>query len=227
MENDQEAVRHHQFIEHWRTIRQKLDADHVKMLAVSKYASDEAVATLIRAGERNFAESRPQLLRDRAAQWPECDWHMIGPVQKNKAKYIGRYAAAWHSCDDIETARKVAGFVEQRKLPVLIQVNIAENPNQQGVNPDNLAALASALQDIQSLQLVGLMGMAPQLEKGGESKVRAAFQQLRTLRDDLFGGSFGELCMGMSSDYAIAVEEGATMVRLGTSIFGGFGREQG
>jgi hypothetical protein len=209
-----------QLIERWQAVHAELKSAHVRMLAVSKYAPDEAVATLIDVGERCFAESRPQQLRDRAMRWPECEWHMIGPTQKNKAKYIGRHAAAWHSCEDVETARKVGDSVQGRELPVLIQVNLSGNPQQHGVAPNQASSLAESLNTVEGLKLVGLMGMAPHVSGGDDHLIRAAFQQLRSLRDDLFGGSLGELCMGMSSDYKIAVEEGATIVRLGTTLFG-------
>jgi len=202
-------------IERWQLIRAELAESDVQLLAVSKYAPDEAVETLIQAGESSFGESRPQNLRDRSMRWPDCHWHMIGPLQKNKAKYIGRFAAMWHSCDDIGTARAVASHVEGRVLPVLIQVNIADNPEQRGIQPDDLTSFAAELSQIEGLQISGLMGMAP---KDGHK--RAAFQRLRSLRDQLFDGRFGHLCMGMSNDYRIAIEEGATIVRLGSTLFG-------
>jgi len=193
----------------------KVELSGVKLLAVSKYAPDAQVLQLIEAGETEFGESRPQLLRDRAGAWPDCHWHMIGPLQKNKAKYIGRDAAMWHSCDDIVIAEAVASHVVNRELPVLIQVNIADNPEQRGVAPDAVGELADAISRINGLKLSGVMGMAPQY-----GDVQQAFQKLRNLRDSLFGGSFGELCMGMSNDYKIAVQEGATIVRLGSTLFG-------
>lgn len=199
----------------WRQLCAELEVGRVKLLAVSKYAPDDAVAALIKAGQRQFGESRPQALRDRAVLWPRCDWHMIGPLQKNKAKYVGRHAAMWHSCENLDLARAVATHVEGRTLPVLLQVNIAENPEQHGVAPAEAAAFAEALSGINGLELKGLMGMAPR-----EGDVRQAFRRLRGLRDELFGGSVAELCMGMSGDYRIAVEEGATIVRLGSVLFG-------
>jgi len=192
----------------------------VSMLAVSKYAPDEAVQVLIDAGQRQFGESRPQNLRDRANRWPDCAWHMIGPVQKNKAKYIGRHAAMWHSCEDIETALAVARHVQGRRLPVLIQVNLANAPGQHGIRPDAVAALAAAIGQMEALQWAGLMCMAPK-----EGDARSAFQRLRNLRDEVFDGSLsgvsgGALCMGMSADYRIAMQEGTNMVRLGSILFG-------
>jgi len=187
----------------------------ITLLAVSKYAPDEAVQLLMDAGQIQFGESRPQGLRDRAERWPDCAWHMIGPVQKNKAKYVGRYAAMWHSCENMDTAKRVAKHVTERTLPVLIQVNVAHAPGQHGVSPEAVPAFAEALSCVNGLQLAGLMCMAPR-----DGDVRQAFRIVRNLRDELFGGSLSELCMGMSGDYQIAVQEGATMVRLGSILFG-------
>ena len=205
----------------WRELCDELAQHRVRLLAVSKYVPDEAVACLIGAGQRQFGESRPQSLRNRATQWPDCDWHMIGPLQANKAKYIGRHAACWHSVEDIDTARKVAAQVEGRRLPVLIQVNAAGNPGQHGVAPDAavIEALATELAGLPQLELCGLMTMGPP-----EGDPRPAFRRLARLREELFGGSLAELCMGMSDDYRVAVEEGATMVRLGSTLFGPWNR---
>ncbi len=199
----------------WQVVSDELRAKQVQLLAVSKYAPEQAVETLSQAGQRCFGESRPQALRDRAGRWPDCHWHMIGPLQKNKAKYIGRFASMWHSCENLETARAVAGHVSGSPLPVLIQVNITNNPTQHGVNPEDATLFAEQLAVVNGLKLAGLMGMV-----GRKGDQRNAFRQLRLLRDELFGGSFAELCMGMSGDYRMAIEEGATIVRLGTVLFG-------
>jgi len=89
-------------LDRWRILRHELDAQGVKLLAVSKYAMDADVALLATAGQQDFAESRAQQLRDRAVRFPDVNWHMIGPLQKNKAKYIARHAFMWHSVEDIE-----------------------------------------------------------------------------------------------------------------------------
>lgn len=204
-----------ELLAHWQALTDELQAKQVQLLAVSKYAPDQDVETLIRAGQKCFGESRPQALRDRAGRWPDSDWHMIGPLQKNKAKYIGRHASMWHSCESLDTARAVADHVSGRALPVLIQVNITNNPDQHGIKPEDAARFADQLATQDGLRLAGLMGMV-----GKNGDVRMAFRQLRLLRDELFGGSFAELCMGMSGDYRIAIEEGATIVRLGTVLFG-------
>jgi len=210
----------------WRVLTGELDKADVKLLAVSKYAPDEAVQILIDAGQRDFGESRAQNLRDRAMRWPDCAWHMIGPVQKNKAKYVGRHASMWHSCENLDTAQVVARYVKERSgeqadvLPVLIQVNIADVPGQHGIRPAAVPEFAAALMQIDGLQLAGLMCMAP---KGGDAA--QAFQLLSGLRERLLDGhgiESLELCMGMSGDYEAAIRQGSTMVRLGSTLFGGW-----
>jgi len=207
------------FIEHWQDISTTLASSDTRLLAVSKYTTDEAVQILLDAGQYDFAESRPQNLRDRAQKFPQAAWHFIGPLQKNKAKYIAQYAAMWHSLSDFETAEAVAKHVKGRRLPCLIQVNISGEAQKQGVHPKALQAFHATLKTLPALHVIGLMGMAA---KDGD--VRLSFQTLRHLRDDLRkeDGSIRQLCMGMSGDWNIAVEEGATMVRLGSTLFSAY-----
>lgn len=210
-------------IDRWQSLQHELSASGARLLAVSKYASEEAVDRLVAAGQMDFGESRPQQLRDRALRHPSVRWHMIGPLQKNKAKYIARHAAAWHSLEDLETARAVAGLVEGRRLPVLVQVNVAGIAHQHGVHPDALPDLLAGLAELPSLLPAGVMCMAPQ-----QGDVRASFATLRGLRDRLFDGSLAGvdwlayhpvLCMGMSGDFRMAVEEGSDIVRIGSLLF--------
>ncbi len=215
-------------LDRWQILRHELDAQHVKLLAVSKYAAQADVALLVDAGQQDFAESRPQQLRDRAECFPHVHWHMIGPLQKNKAKYIGRHAFMWHSVEDIETAGAVAAHVHNRRLPAMLQVNVGELSHQHGVDIGQAPAVFKQLMNIPALKVCGLMCMAPR-----RNDARACFRALRYLRDQLAGGSLQppqytglhhadnlELCMGMSNDYRIAIGEGANMVRLGTALFG-------
>ncbi len=205
-----------QLVQTWTDISATLATSHTRLLAVSKYTSDAAVHTLIKAGQLDFAESRPQHLRDRAMKFPDVQWHFIGPLQKNKAKYIAQYAYMWHSLSDLQTAQAVAKHLGNRTLPVLIQVNISGESQKQGVPPEALAELYTAISAIKQLKLIGLMGMAA---KGVNPT--PAFQLLRELRDDLQqkDGTISELCMGMSGDWEIAIQEGASMVRLGSTLF--------
>jgi len=164
----------------WRILRRELDAYHahdVQLLAVSKYAAEQDVVQLIEAGQQDFAESRAQQLRDRAQRYPLIHWHMIGPLQKNKAKYIARYAAAWHSVENVEVAQAVARYVVDRRLPVFLQVNVDGLEHQHGVCPDMLPELALAVSKLPQLQLVGLMCMAA---KGCDAA--NTFASLRGLR---------------------------------------------
>jgi len=202
-------------VQTWSDICSALPS-HTHLLAVSKYTSDEAVQTLLDAGQIDFAESRPQNLRDRAIKFPDAQWHFIGPLQKNKAKYIAQYACMWHSLCDLGTAQAVAKHLQQRTLPVLIQVNISGESQKQGVLPEALLELFNSVSAIKQLKVIGLMGMAAK-----NVDPAPAFRLLRELRDDLQqkDGTISELCMGMSGDWEIAVQEGASMVRLGSALF--------
>jgi len=202
-------------VQRWHALRRQSEAHGVRLLAVSKYAPDRAVQALIDAGQRDFAESRPQALRDRARRWPACRWHMIGPLQRNKAKYVARHAAMWHSVEHVEQARAVAAHLAGRELPVLIQVNLSGLAHQHGVAPDQAAALCRQVAEIPGLRVCGLMGMAPR-----DADPAASFRMLRALRDDCLDGSLAELSMGMSGDYVEAIKQGATIVRLGSALFG-------
>jgi len=203
-------------VQTWSSICSALSASHTRLLAVSKYTSDAAVQTLLDAGQYDFAESRPQNLRDRAIKFPNAQWHFIGPLQKNKAKYIAQHAYMWHSLCDLKTAQAVAKHLQQRTLPVLLQVNISGESQKQGVQPEALPELYAAVSAIKQFNIIGLMGMASK-----EDEPTPAFRLLRKLRDDLQQkhGRISELCMGMSGDWKIAVQEGATMVRLGSTLF--------
>lgn len=212
----------------WQALHDALSAQSVQLLAVSKYtdlASIEAVAAL---GQVDFAESRPQQLRDRAQAYPHLRWHMIGPLQKNKAKYVAQFASMWHSLVDLDTAINVHDALPAGKtLPVLIQVNVSNESQKQGVAENDVLPLYQQLRvQCPHFSVVGMMGMAAHVAGDGEvDAIRASFRRLRQLRDRLLqddgevGASFAELSMGMSGDWPIAVQEGATMVRLGSVLF--------
>lgn len=194
-------------------LRESLGLAHIRLIAVSKYADDNAVNDLIQTGQQDFAESRPQQLRDRAIRWSQCHWHMIGPLQKNKAKYIARHAAMWHSLSDLTTAEAVAAHVQGRRLPVLIQVNVSGEAHKHGVKPADLSGFYTRASAITALHIIGVMGMAAH-----DGDAHKAFQCLRQCRDAL-PARLPELSMGMSGDWQAAVAEGATMVRLGRMLF--------
>ncbi len=206
----------HNLVERWQHIKQALP-NHTQLIAVSKYADISDVQTLAQAGQQDFGEARPQQLRDRASAHPDLHWHMIGPLQKNKAKYVGKHAYMWHSCCDLDVAAQVAKHVQGKPLPTLVQVNISGEPQKQGIQPNDLPLFFEQLNHIKGLSIIGLMGMAAK-----HSDAHASFKLLHQCRDDILRNhpEAKELCMGMSNDWQQAIEHGATMVRIGSEIFG-------
>ncbi|RMH50867.1 MAG: YggS family pyridoxal phosphate-dependent enzyme [Zetaproteobacteria bacterium] len=204
-------------IARWREI-DRLARDHdARLVAVSKYAPDAAVAALIDAGARDFGESRPQQLRDRARRWPHCRWHMIGPLQRNKGKYIAEYAASWLSLASLDCARVVARRLGEGRppLPVMVQVNLAGLPQQSGIAAGECAAFCRELEQWPQLQVVGLMAMVPR-----DGDTAAAVARLRRLKGEVGRESMRHICVGMSHDYRQALAAGATMIRVGSALFG-------
>jgi pyridoxal phosphate enzyme (YggS family) len=195
----------------------------VRIVAVTKTHGADAVRAAWEAGLRIVGENRVQeaLAKQDAAADVPVEWHFIGGLQRNKAKQVvGRFALI-HSVDRADLAlelnRRAAAGSRQ---PILVQVNCSEEPQKGGVEPEDLLGLVEAIARLERLELRGLMTMA-RLTRD-ESVQRAAFHRLRELRDELAGRGhhLPELSMGMSGDYLVAVEEGATLVRLGTLLFG-------
>ena len=200
-------------------------ADAVRLVAVSKFHPAGAVAELAGLGQRDFGENYGQEARAKQEALADLPlrWHAIGPVQTNKAKDVtGRFALI-HTVDNLKFAETLA-----RRLPedipvqrVLLQVNIGNEPQKAGVDEHDLPALAEAVLALPRLEVRGLMCLPPFFDDG--EAARPYFARLRELRDDLearLGIKLPELSMGMSGDCVQAVEEGATLVRVGTDIFG-------
>jgi len=197
--------------------------DDVTIVAVTKTHGPEAVLAAVAAGLTDIGENRVQeaLAKQEALPDVEARWHLIGTLQRNKARHVAGRFALIHSIDRLELAQELARRVaEGARQPVLVQVNCSAEPQKGGVEPSCLAALLDDLRGLDRLELRGLMTMAAFTDDAGEQ--RRAFRLLRTLRDDAQRGGHAlpELSMGMSGDYPVAVEEGATMVRLGTVLFG-------
>ena len=191
------------------------DPAGVRLIAVSKTQPIDSVRAAAAAGQLLFGENYAQELRDKTAALPELEWHFIGALQGNKARLVVGRAALIHTCDRIglaqELSKRAAGAgLTQR---VLLEVNIAREPQKAGALPDGVPALLAAVRALPALECRGLMCIPP-----AEGDPRPHFRALRALRDALLPG--GELSMGMSADYACAIEEGATLVRVGTAIFG-------
>ena len=200
----------------YRQLEDSVTPFDATLICVSKYAPDAAVAALIDAGARDFGESRPQQLRDRARRWPHCRWHMIGPMQRNKAKYIARFAAGWLSVESLECAEAVAArrADDHPPLPVMVQVKGSGLPHQHGVARDGCADLCRQVDAIAPLQVVGLMAMVPQ----GDD-VATVLASLARLKEQVAIPSMRHLCVGMSHDYRQALAAGSTMVRVGSALF--------
>ena len=202
--------------------------DEVRLIAVSKTQPCEAVEAAIKAGQRDFGENTIQdamtklpLFRDRP-----ITWHFIGHLQTNKTKHVPGNFAWLHSLDSLKLAVRLSHLLQEKHttLNTLIEVNVTRDPNKHGVAPEALIPFLEELvkQNLPGLHLRGLMAMGPY--PATEKEMREAFATVRQLRDDCIDRfalpHFTELSLGMSGDYAEAIKEGSTMVRIGTAIFG-------
>jgi len=197
---------------------------NVLLLPVTKTQSIEAIKELYDSGVCDFAENRVQeLLKKKDALPSDIRWHFIGHLQTNKAKYIAPFIESVHSIDSMETARELSKRAGSRPINVLIEVNISREAQKQGIAPDEAEALALQISETSpNVTVTGLMGMAS-FEEDPE-RTRPQFRMLRELRDKIRERhperkSFKELSMGMSNDFEIAIEEGATIVRIGSALF--------
>jgi hypothetical protein len=197
----------------------------VRIVAVTKGHPAQAVTAALGAGLEDVGENRVQEALDKQEQLPgsPARWHLIGHLQTNKAKFVPGKFALVHSVDSLKVADALAAAAAKHgaRLSVLVQVNVAGEAQKNGCPPEQAADLAAHVAALATLQLKGLMTMAPFTEDVGVQ--RRVFGDLRRLRDQLAGQGLGvpELSMGMSGDYEAAVAEGATIVRLGTVLFGG------
>jgi pyridoxal phosphate enzyme (YggS family) len=201
-------------------------AADVLFVAVTKSARLEWIEALIAQGVRDLGESRPQQLLERAAQiTTPVHWHLIGHLQRNKVRKILPVAECVHSIDSLALATRVDGLAAELGLRprLMLEVNVSGEDSKDGFAPEHLESDWAALTTLSHVEIHGLMTMAPLSDEPEDS--RATFQRLRELRDRLAArpGSppLVELSMGMSGDFDVAIEEGATMVRVGTSLFEG------
>ena len=203
--------------------------DNIQLVAVSKFHPVSAIEEAMREGLTHFGESRPQELH---RKWLELrdsagsatpHWHMIGSVQRNKAKLVAEAADVVHSVDSLRLAKALSVRLDGRTLECLIQVNISSEESKSGVEPEMADDLVSSVATLPGLNVVGLMGMASISDDA--EQVRPQFRLLRETANrisdlEVSGVSMRHLSMGMSHDLEVAVEEGATIVRIGTAIFG-------
>jgi pyridoxal phosphate enzyme (YggS family) len=202
------------------------DPDSIKLLAVTKTIPTEYIIKAIDAGITMFGENYVQEAKDKiAAIGSRAGWHMIGHLQTNKAKYAVNLFDYVHSVDRLELAQELnkrAGLIN-RKLNVLIEVNVSGEESKSGIPVDDAPALIKQIAGLENLVVRGLMTMAPY--SNNPENARPYFSALRNLRDNISrqqisGIQMEALSMGMTDDFEVAIEEGATIVRIGRAIFG-------
>lgn len=192
-----------------------------QLLAVSKTKPVSAVVAAYQAGQRQFAENYPQELAEKAVQlssYPDIIWHFIGPLQSNKTRLVAQNASWVHSIDRLKIAERLAAQRPAGLAPlkILLQINISDEPSKAGIAAADMLQLAADVSLLPQLQLKGLMAIpAPGMSK----PAFAAIQQLSHQLQQQYPQA-DELSMGMSDDWPLALRYGATMIRLGTAIFG-------
>lgn len=195
----------------------------VKLIAVTKYVSTQRASEALEAGIINLGENRDDgLLQKWEVLKDKPIWHYIGSLQTRKVKNIINKVEYIHSLDRISLAEEInkrAGH----KIKCLVQVNVSGEESKHGLSPDEALVFIESLRNLENISVEGLMTMAP--FTNDENKIRECFRKLRELRDQVQALDLGyapctELSMGMSNDYVIAIEEGATMVRIGTALVG-------
>ncbi len=202
------------------------DPAEVTLVAVSKTKPLELVEMAYNLGVTDFGENRVQEALPKIEHFhPQgLHWHLIGHLQSNKAgKVVGPFSCI-HSVDSLHLAQVLSRHAQEQgiSLSILLQVNVAGEISKEGISPTEARTVAKQIAALPSLQIEGLMTVAPLVSNPEE--VRPVFRELRLLRDHLHdeipAGSWTQLSMGMTDDYAIAIEEGATLVRVGRAIFG-------
>ena len=207
-------------------VRAGRNPSEVTLIAVSKTMPVEAIKEAMNCGLTEFGENRPQELRDKQAVITEpLRWHMIGALQTNKLKYVVGKTVLIHSVDSLHLAEAINELSEKREVvsEVLLEVNIAGEASKHGISPEELEELVRKLATLSYIKIRGLMTVAPYTETPEEN--RCFFRKMKQLMVDINSKNIDNvymdvLSMGMTGDYEIAVEEGATLVRVGTGIFG-------
>jgi pyridoxal phosphate enzyme (YggS family) len=209
--------------------KKELDESAVKLVAVSKFQDAEAVLEAYNAGQRVFGENLVQELVEKQEKLPkDIEWHLIGHLQTNKVKYIAPFITLIESVDSLKLLQEIdkqAGK-NKRVIDCMLQVYIADEDTKFGLSFDEVVELlrSEEYQALKNVRIVGLMGIASNTEV--QKQIRDEFEELKVLFDGIKvsffrkDDFFKEVSMGMSSDYKIAVEEGSTMVRIGSNIFG-------
>lgn len=201
-------------------------ADEVTLIAVSKTKPVELLMEAYDAGERVFGENKVQEIMDKYDRMPsDVKWHMIGHLQRNKVKYIIDKVAMIHSVDSLRLAQTIEQEAAKKDIciPVLVEINVAEEESKFGFHMNEVIPFLEEVSGFSHLKVMGLMTIAPFVDDPEEN--RDIFRKLKKLSVDIETKNINNitmsvLSMGMTGDYQVAIEEGATMVRVGTGIFG-------
>jgi pyridoxal phosphate enzyme (YggS family) len=202
--------------------------EDVRLIAISKTHPASLIRSLIELGATDLGENRVQEAEDKIPQVGKqsARWHLVGHLQANKARRALALFDVIHSLDSIDLARRLDRLCVEagrQSVPVLIQVDLGHEETKTGIDEQELPQLVDAVRELEHVELIGLMTLPPFFDD--PEQARPYFRRLRQLRDELaasgaFGANPGELSMGMTHDFAVAIEERATMVRIGTAIFG-------
>lgn len=209
--------------------KNEFEAQGVKLVAVSKNNLADAVLEAYNAGQRVFGENLVQELVDKQVQLPnDIEWHLIGHLQTNKVKYIAPFIKLIESVDSLKLLKEInkQALKHNRTIDCLLQIYIADEDTKFGLGFDEAIELlrAEEFQTLKNVRIVGLMGIATNTALAGQTK--AEFHELKVFFDGIKlsffrkEDSFKEISMGMSADYKMAIEQGSTMVRIGSNIFG-------
>jgi len=188
----------------------------VRLVAVTKgHGLEEIERKVLRYGDFPLGENRIQEARAKIAAWPDREWHFIGPLQRNKVRYLRPFRLV-HSVDSVRLAEALAARAEREgwRPRILLEVNVAREPQKHGLDPSGLGGAVRSVRKLEVLELRGLMTMAPLTDDPEE--VRWVFRELARMARE---HGLAELSMGMSGDFEVAVEEGATLVRVGRALF--------
>ncbi|MEO9513525.1 MAG: YggS family pyridoxal phosphate-dependent enzyme [Flavobacteriaceae bacterium] len=199
--------------------------NHVTLVAVSKTKPNEAILEAYDVGQRVFGENKIQEMTQKWEALPkDIEWHMIGHVQRNKVKYMAEYVSLIHGVDSFKLLKEIDKQAKKynRVIPCLLQIHIAEEETKFGLDNSELNHIVSSEEfaALKNIKIIGLMGMATYTQD--KSQIRKEFANLKSIFDKLKMqlSDISVLSMGMSGDYTIATEEGSTMIRVGSSIFG-------
>lgn len=203
--------------------------DNVQLVAVSKTKPEAEIMAVYETGFRDFGENKPQELREKEANLPDdIRWHYIGHLQRNKVKYLAPFVQLIHAVDSMRLLKTIDKEAKKndRTINCLLQMHIAEEDSKFGMTSDNIKQLLDTKEfaALKNVNITGLMGMATFTDD--TAKIRSEFQRLRRSFDEIKQSyfrekqDFRELSMGMTNDYRIAIEEGSTILRIGSLIFG-------